>query len=674
MKFKTLKMNNFMRYKGENVIEFSCDPEKNVTVVLGDNTVGKTTIAQAFRWGLYGTILAERGKRQEDYQFLNYDILELMDANSRADVSVEIVVADEEKQYDILRVVEYTRAFPKLEARESVKKLSMQISDISSPQDTVKVEENQVQDVINELFPKTLSHYFLFDGERWNDVTVNGVRENIKDSVHVLTGLSAYRAAMDHLKDMGSNSVVKTFRGNIKGSGHVYDHLEKERNQMEREIEKCKNQIDILNINVKNYQEKCAGIEEYLETNRNTEEMQTKYRQLQVVQKTQREKSLTNYKMLVNEYSDKAYMLFAKPMIDAALELVRSVAGERRDIPHMRQASIDHIIKSGTCICGTKIRPATKEFEALMEQRNYLPPADIGSLLGEFERTGNRWRNRSRESGEELQDMAGKVDESIEEYEQTCYEIKRLEKSMDHQIDFAEQRHKLKNYRMELQRLSLEKGEVQGRMESCRRRIEHIENEMKSQEAQGKENEKWRSRLDIAEQLYHRLRQDFEEKEKKTFVELNGQVQQNFEQMFNAKDKKIQLTPQYEIEMMYQTDIGYREEKNLSEGEKIARNFAFVVSIMDYSRKKKAERNGQESDTLPLVLDGPFSKLGHENIRLIAQVLPKTSEQVILFMLDKDWKYTGLDPYVGASYQIVKSAKKAYAFIQRSEVVSNAKL
>lgn len=47
MKFKTLKMKNFMRYKGENTIEFSCDEEKNVTIVLGDNTVGKTTIAQA---------------------------------------------------------------------------------------------------------------------------------------------------------------------------------------------------------------------------------------------------------------------------------------------------------------------------------------------------------------------------------------------------------------------------------------------------------------------------------------------------------------------------------------------------------------------------------------------------------------------------------------------------
>ena len=63
MKFKTLKMKNFMRYKGVNEIDFSCDEEHNVTVVLGDNTVGKTTIAQAFRWCLYYDRAWKEGER-----------------------------------------------------------------------------------------------------------------------------------------------------------------------------------------------------------------------------------------------------------------------------------------------------------------------------------------------------------------------------------------------------------------------------------------------------------------------------------------------------------------------------------------------------------------------------------------------------------------------------------
>ena len=177
----------------------------------------------------------------------------------------------------------------------------------------------------------------------------------------------------------------------------------------------------------------------------------------------------------------------------------------------------------------------------------------------------------------------------------------------------------LKYYQSENSKLGVEKGTLQGQIINFERQIERIEAEMKSQEVKSEENKKWRERVDLAEALYTRLKNDFEVKKNKTFLELNGQIQKNFERMFNAKDKRIQLTENYEIQMLYQTDLGFREEKNLSEGEKIARNFAFIVTIMEYSRNKKAEHLGVESggDTLPIVLDGPFSKLGDKNISLI---------------------------------------------------------
>lgn len=669
MKFTKITMNNFMRYKGKNTIEFSCDPQKNVTVVLGDNTVGKTTIAQAFRFGLYEAIFAERGKRQEDYQLLNNDILAMMNADSRASVSVEIVAEDEKQQYDIRREITYLRAYPQMVAKEVYKKVTLEISDKENPENCISVAPEKIEEVINEMFPRNLSHYFLFDGERWNDVTVNGVRESIKESVHILTGLSAYQKAIWHLKDMGSNSVIKKFKGNISGSGNMYDNLEKERNRMEREIGTAQEKIETIDINIKHYLEKIEEIEQYLEENKNTEVFQAKYKQLQVVRRNQGEKTITNYKSLVNEFSDKAYMLFAQPMIEASLKMVKAVAGERRDIPHMHQASIDYIIKTGKCICGTPLTKGSKELTCLLEQRNYLPPADIGSLLGEFERTGMRWKNRSRDVVSELKENAGNVDESLRQYEETCNQLEDLERRMDEQIDFAEKRRQKKSYQQEVQKLSAEKGEWKGRIDSYKKRIVSLEEDMRGQEAKNEENKRWRERIEVAEALYDRLKQDFEKKENQTFTELNSQIQKNFARMFNAKDKKIQLNEQYEIQLLYQTDIGFREEKNLSEGEKIARNFAFIVTIMEYSRKKKAEKDGtgEEGDTLPIVLDGPFSKLGDENIRLIAKVLPEVSEQVILFMLEKDWKYTGLDNYVGAAYRIEKAADKSYAAIKRVE-------
>lgn len=671
MKFESIAINNFMRYKGNNEITFSCDEEKNVTVVLGDNTVGKTTIAQAFRWCLYGAVMTERNKRQEEYLILNNEILAMMDADSHAKVSVKLAAIDGEKRYLIYREIEYTREMPKMMVREFHKKIVVKIMEIGTPEGEIEVKESKAEELINELFPKNLSHYFLFDGERWGDVSINGVKEDIKESVHILTGLSAYQAAIWHLKEMGSNSVIRKFKSRISGSGSIYDELAGDYKRTEKKIEGCREEIKTIDINIANCQKKYEEIERYLQENKNTEEMQSHYHQLGAVKNSQKKRMITTYQSLVNKFSEKGYMIFAQPMMDAAVEMVKSVAGERRDIPHMHQATIDYIIKGGKCICGNPILPHSKELECLMEQRNYLPPADIGSLLGEFERTADWWKRQTEDTYEELRRNALEVDESRREYEETCNECVKLEQKMNEHVDFAEKRKRQSRYQKEIQELSILKGTLQGKIEALKSRRSNIESEMKSQEAKSEENERWRTRVELAEILYQRMHSDFLQQEKKIFQELNQQIQYNFARMFNMKDKKIELTEKYDIQMLYKTDIGYREEKNLSEGEKIARNFAFIVTIMDYSRRKKAQKNKQaaeESDTLPIVLDGPFSKLGDENIGLIAKVLPEVSEQVIIFMLKKDWQYTKLDEFVGASYVIEKDEDKLYASIKRSEV------
>lgn len=329
--------------------------------------------------------------------------------------------------------------------------------------------------------------------------------------------------------------------------------------------------------------------------------------------------------------------------------------------------TIDYIIKNKRCICGHEIKKDSSEYFALMEQRNYLPPADVGSIIGDFERTANRWYRKGDELLEEIDDYAKEVDENVREYHDSCNRYEKLQKQLDEHIDFAEKRKTQRFYKSEIQRFSKEKGEKEGRIEACKKRIETTEKEMQSLEARNERNRIWRQRLEIAEELYRQLYKEFSEQENKIFLELNRQIQENFSKMFNAKDKKIELTPKYEIQMLYRTQQGYREEKNLSEGEKIARNFAFIVTIMDFSRRKKQEKTGHEtadSDTLPIVLDGPFSKLGDENIELIAKVLPQVSEQVIIFMLKKDWEYTKLDPYVGSRYYIDKKPEESFATIK----------
>jgi DNA sulfur modification protein DndD len=54
MLLTSIKLKDFRQFKGEQVIDFATDGQKNVTIILGGNGSGKTSLAQAFTWCLYG--------------------------------------------------------------------------------------------------------------------------------------------------------------------------------------------------------------------------------------------------------------------------------------------------------------------------------------------------------------------------------------------------------------------------------------------------------------------------------------------------------------------------------------------------------------------------------------------------------------------------------------------
>jgi len=90
MIIKSLEMYNFRQFIGDQKIEFSSDPEKNVTVLIGVNTSGKTTLIRAFEWCLYEKI------NFDDKVLLNNEVRLKMHEGETQDtwVSIEFIHDD----------------------------------------------------------------------------------------------------------------------------------------------------------------------------------------------------------------------------------------------------------------------------------------------------------------------------------------------------------------------------------------------------------------------------------------------------------------------------------------------------------------------------------------------------------------------------------------------------
>lgn len=193
---------------------------------------------------------------------------------------------------------------------------------------------------------------------------------------------------------------------------------------------------------------------------------------------------------------------------------------------------------------------------------------------------------------------------------------------------------------------------------------------MESLAQQDESNRKVKHAIAYAEELYKVAERYARRAQEGIFEELNGIIEKNFSIMFNDGEKYARLKEDYKVHVYYRSSG--KEELSLSNGEATAINFVYIVSILELARKRAVEADDAGEETaaqdvssgiiqLPLVLDGPFSTLSNENTNMVAQKLPEFAEQVIIFMLDKDWESSGLEKFTDRAYcyHIYKAERSA---------------
>lgn len=652
-----------MRYKGINRIEFECEDESNVTVVLGDNTFGKTTIAQAFRWVLYRDMIdTQYGKK---FDLLNYDVLDDMGPNDFEDVSVTLEIVSHNNLYTIRRVATYiSRANGASNVGNKVELKIKDIDEESTGESKVIIDEDEVNRQINELLPRDLSQYFLFDGEKWNNTAT--MKGSIKESIHKLVGLSAIKRAMYHLYDM-RNSVSSKVRP--RGNTIVYDNLVNEQQENLDQIEKLNKVIEDAEANYESEKVIAASKLDVIIKSGDTESKQKHLFQMKRSEEMKKNALPKLYANFINEFSDEGVEFFAQPMISKALQVlfVANKSVKNRGVKYIRQASVDILIERGECICGTKFKEHPEALQHILMEREFLYPATIGQVLDDFKSDAKTWQIIHDKFFDRIENYAHSYEEALADIEGLQNQIDILDQETDKDLDIQRMKREYSDTQKKVEGYSNEITSAKDKKKRLIERNTQIDNLLAEQVEKTKENEMSQLRYEYAMSLYSDMKESFERKERELLIEINSLMKKNFEQMFNSKDKYAMIDENYNLKLFYREtgkdNVTYsREEEHLSEGERIALNFAFIVSILEYSRNNTEDKELQ-TEPMPLVLDGPFSKLGDENIGLISGVLPSTADQVIIFMLKKDWEYTKLDKYVKNKLLIRKNSHEKFSKI-----------
>lgn len=340
-------------------------------------------------------------------------------------------------------------------------------------------------------------------------------------------------------------------------------------------------------------------------------------------------------------------------------KLLEQVDLEGKDIPGVTVDTLEYLLDIGECLCGSKLIEGSDAYENMVKLKKQVPPEMLGGAAGKLKTTLEAWASETSEMPETISKKAEDFDIAQATIDEKTRDKEKLEKTIDRKTNLGPVRMQNKQAKDRLSSLRNQKATYEYRLEQAKANKTNKENQLDAVAKHDKQNEQVYRCLAYVDAMYEKASTISEQRKRTTITDLNEIIADNFQRMFNDHEKYAKLGEDYKIHIYYHQvgNMTNYEEENLSNGETIAINFVFVVSILELAKKyreleKDNEEYGMENAILglPLVLDGPFSALSNENTTLVANRLPQFAEQVIIFMLDKDWEASGLDEYTLPEY------------------------
>lgn len=631
MLLQTIELQNFRQFVNEK-IDFSTDPERNVTLIIGENGTGKTTFAQAFFWCFYGeTDFSEK-------IILNRSVIEKMTPDQKETVRVAIRLTHGSAEYEIIRTQEYKKAYTnRVTAANAV--LNVQVK--SADGNTRYLKPLECESAIQNILPKELANYFFFDGERIEkmskEIASGRKSSGFSNAVVGLTGLKATLAALDHLSPTRTSSVMGKLTLEYRGdSDGKMQQLTKRIGELQDELERITVRLSEIDDEIESATTSRAQFEQDIKQFADGEKLQNERERLRRELADVKRTKATFVKDICKAFNDGMPTFFGISMVKDALEVLSHSDFSGKDIPEMHAKTIQFLLKRGTCICGTHLDPGTIPYNKVMELMDYLPPQSIGVTVGQFIKDSRMKYSRENDLLQQLKDKMALISTQTDKVEELKEDIAQISDKLDG-ADVREQVRKINGQITACTKIISARKDEQKRLlirqGQCEEEKKQKENRRSELSLLDKNNQKIELYKAYTQQIYDELLAEYKEKEKNVRERLERSINEIFKSIYDG-GLSLSIDEKYNISV-YVTDFEGGVETSTAQS--ISVIFAFISAIIKMARDNQVE-NGDEaySEPYPLVMDAPLSAFDKRRIKAICSAIPETAEQVIIFIKDTD--------------------------------------
>ena len=658
----SIMLDNFRQYKGSNFITFSTDSEKNVTVITGENTCGKTTLVQSFIWCFYGHV------DFKDKRILNTEVAEKLKNNiigAKETATVRVNLSHDGINYlierkEITKVIEYN----KLTTEQSFK-----IYEIDHYGNTIPLEVNDYDSIISDILPENLSDYFFFWGERIEKLSE---KKELSEAIQQFLGMDTMAAAIKHLK-IAVNRLTKE-AGSTSNDADI-EKYNKKVEELEKKIKEYDEQIISHEKNAQYYKDKADKLYAELTTseNKKLQDRQNEYKiksgRLDTL-KYDVEEAKKNFFKHFNDSKNYIYYfanLEEKKVIKLLKENPEPVIGWN----YIDNNVITEIIKRGKCICGNEFCEGDTTYSYLIEQRKLVAPNTIGGVINSFVEGIERRESFNQNYYDVIHDDYKKISEYNDEIIDLEFEVENLRKSIVGKSDLRETD---RRYHEALKNVNNHEN-LLGRLESeknrCNDDINKYNKNIKVLMARNDKFYKQMRAINYAEKVRDVFMEDYDKNEKSLKAKLELYVNKNFQEVYSGS-RKIEIDEKYNAIALNKVSEKWISSET-SPGLETVKNFAFIAGLVQCAKEKIIGADGLETEananSYPLVLDAPFSQADEKHVPAISKLISNNAEQIILVVMKKDWNYAKdvLNNKVGKKYTLEKMTE-THTFVREEEL------
>lgn len=630
MLLKKLLFDNYKTYYGCQEIDFYIpkqireDQGKNIILLGGLNGAGKTTILKAIHYSLFG----KRGISDEEHKKLFSNVINnvFFDEGGRSCSVTLILETDNGEEWELKTQWSF----------DHNKRCINENREITIRKPGVKIgKQAHIDNIeafnrfIDKMIPFHAAPFFIFDGEEIKDIIIRQDSSEMKEAIHKITGLEAYKQLLTDLSSMKSS--------------------------LEQNLAKAVNQEKLKNV-----QEELAATEQEMETleKRKTDSIVEKNKLEALIHEakiSRNEKIANNSKsreVIIKKQAQLStqYQIETEEFATLFKENVLSIILSEKIVALKQRLKTEHDSKQRRIIQDSALVPYRNFINQLFDTPISPPLSDL--QLSQIKSMGEEiWAKENNitlevSNIEEIHDITQseytylmnlpvqdrhRIVSSINKIEKLSTQLSDIEQELRNapeSVDITEENQKIDTLTKKLGEIDLKLRNIQAKSNRSKETKTSLLNQLTRVSDQNNDYVDLTNRLEYVDRLIKTINQYVSEMTHLKAVFIKEEFASMLNQLFRKQDEFGVI--EFDIHT-YNIKLYNDKLQEISIQERSAGEMQMIASSLIWALTKASDLS------LPMVIDTPLGRLDsyHRN-HLINYYYKELSEQVIILSTDTE--------------------------------------